>query len=186
MSRKNALWIGGLAGATLIFLGVFVVDRSWRRDSISEGLRRGWLQGTVRAVYVGSQLKEIDKTRASLIISYDLANDTDSDYQLANGPGVLILSRMKSGGSLSEEQRVQLSYPVFLPARQQARLALEITEPFPWPAKDDLASLDKMREFVRRRLENVAAFVLFDQASRGQVELPSGWGVLESTSKEVD
>jgi hypothetical protein len=186
VSRKNAFWIGGLVGATLIFLSIFMVDQSWRRDSISEGLRPGWSRGAIRAAYVGSQLQEIDKTRASLIISYDLENDTDSDYRLANGPSVLILSRMKSGGSLSQEQPVRLRYPVFLPARQQARLALEITQPFAWPAKEDLAGLDKIREFVRRQLENVGEFVLFDEASHGQVELPGAWGGLQDMSKEVD
>jgi len=186
VSRKNAFWIGGVAGATLIFLSIFLVGRSWRRDRTGEGLRLGWNQGAIRAKYVGSQLKEIDKTRASLIISYDLENDTDSDYRLDNGPRMLILSRMKSGGSLSQEQAVHLSYPVFLPARQQARLALEITQPFAWPAKEDLEGLEKIREFVRRRLENVGEFVLFDEASHGQVELPSAWGALQNMSKGID
>jgi hypothetical protein len=157
-----------------------------RRDPTNERFRPRWNRAAIRAAYVSSQLKEIDKTRASLIISYDLENNTASDYRLANGPSVLILSRMKSGGSLSQEQPVRLSYPVFLPARQQARLALEITQPFSWPAKEDPAGLDKIREFVRHRLENVGDFVLFDEASHGQVELPSAWGALEGMSKEVD
>jgi len=163
-----------------------LVGRSWQRDPTSDGLRPNWSRASIRAAYVGSQIKEADKAHASLIISYNLENDTDSDYRLDNGPRMLILSRMKSGGSLSQEQAVHLSYPVFLPARQQARLALEITQPFAWPAKEDLEGLEKIREFVRRRLENVGEFVLFDEASHGQVELPSAWGALQNMSKGID
>ena len=49
--------------------------------------------------------------------------------------------------------------------------------------KEDLATLDKLRTFVRRRLENVAEFGLFDEASHGQVELPERVG---SASRPVE
>jgi hypothetical protein len=43
-----------------------------------------------------------------------------------------------------------------------------------------------MREFVRRRLENVGDFVLYDEANHEQVELPGAWEELESVSRASD
>jgi len=40
---------------------------------------------------------------------------------------------LKSGGSLSQQEPLRLSYPFFLPAKQHARLAIEMTQAFTWP-----------------------------------------------------
>lgn len=183
VSWKDALWVVASAGATFLAIGFvkgngFILKRSPRAEHAT------WNQGTISAGYVGSQLREIDKTRASLVISYDLDNNTDSDYRLADGPNVVILSRLKSDGSYSQDQSIRLSFPVFLPARQHARLAVEITQPFNWPSDADSGALDKLRSFVRQRLQNVGEFVLFDEANHLQLELPSGWEQLEETSDE--
>lgn len=113
------------------------------------------------------------------MISYELENNTNADYGLVSGPSLVILSRLKSDGSFSQEQPIRLSYPVFLPAGQHARLAIEITQPFAWPAEKDPAYLDKMKDFVKEQLEDVGNFVLFDETSRLQLELPSGWKQLQ-------
>lgn len=185
MSWKDVLWVVGSAGA--VFLGISLVKGNgsfFKRARHEEPAT--WNQGTISAGYIGSQLRENDKTSASLIISYDLENNTDSDYRLSDGPNVVILSRLKSDGSYSQDQPIRLSYPVFLPARQHARLAVEITEPFNWPSDADSGSIEKLRNFVRQRLQNVAEFVLFDEANHRQLELPSGWDQLEETSDESD
>jgi hypothetical protein len=182
VSRKELLWIAGSAGITLLALGLLAsttsLFRSPNRDEAAS-----WNQRTISAGYIGSQLKEIDKTHCSLIISYDLENNTDSDFHLVDGPSVVILSKLKSDGSYSQEQPIRLAYPVFLPARQHARLAVEITQPFNWPAEQDAAYLEKMRNFVKQRLENVGEFVLFDQNNHWQLELPSGWEQLQEASQ---
>ena len=99
---------------------------------------------------------------------------------------MVILSRLKSDGSYSQEEPIRLAYPVFLPARQHARLAIEITQPFAWPAEGDSGYLDKIRNFVKQRLENVGEFVLFDETNHWQLELPSGWEQLQDTSQASD
>src|SRR5262249_23495037 len=129
---------------------------------------------TIKATYVGSQLKEADKAHATLFISYDLENNTDLDYRLAD-TGVLIMSQLKSNGSLSQEETIRLSYPVFLPARRRVRIAIEDRRPFVWPAEKDPLLEDKLKDFVKQRLENTDKFVLFDEANRCQVELPRAW-----------
>lgn len=185
VSWKDALWVIGSAGVALLGISLYrgnasVFKRSPRQQPTS------WSQGTISAGYIGSQLREIDKARASLVISYDLENNTDADYRLSDGPGVVILSRLKSDASYSQDQPIRLSYPVFLPARQHARLALEITQPFNWPSDADSGSIEKLRSFVKQRLQNVGEFVLFDEANHRQLELPSGWDQLEKVSEESD
>jgi len=61
---------------------------------------------------------------------------------------------------------------VFVPAKQHARLAIEMTQPFVWPSDKDSAYVDELRAFVKERLVNVEEFVLFDQASHAEVRLP--------------
>ena len=185
MSWKDVLWVVGSAGVAL--LGITLVTGNGtilKRTSRPE--RAAWNQGTIDAGYIGSQLREIDKKRASLVILYDLENTTDSDYRLADGPSVVILSRLKSDGSYSQDQPIRLSYPVFLPARRHARLSVEITQPFNWPSDADSGSIEKLRGFVKQRLQNVAEFVLFDEANHRQLELPSGWDQLGETSEKSD
>ena len=187
MSWKDALWVLGSAGAAL--LGISLVSGNGSLFNVKRATHERpatWNQGTISAGYIGSQLREIDKTRASLIISYDLENNTDADYRLSDGPNIVILSRLKSDGSYSQDQPIRLSYPVFLPARQHARLAVEITQPFNWPSDTDSGSIEKLRDFVKQRLQNVGEFVLFDEANHRQLELPSGWEQLEETSQESD
>ena len=72
---------------------------------------------------------------------------------------------------------------MFLPAKQHARLAIEIVQPFAWPTADNPAYIDKLREFVKQRLANVHEFVLFDQTSRTEVKLPGVWQELQDTAQ---
>ena len=141
-----------------------------------------WNSTAITANYVGAQLRELDSGNAALYLAYEVQNHTDSDYQLADGPGALVMSRLRADGSLSSQQQVRLSYPTFLPARQRARVALEVPAPFGWPADNDSAYQDKLREFVNQKLTDVQAFVLFDQADRFDIEFPSGWQDLKMAS----
>lgn len=173
MSRKDWLTILASAGAGLLFLVIWTVAAPTFKHPVKE-LSKGWNQQAIKAAYVAAQLREVDKTHSSLILSYDLDNLTDLDYRLAETSGVVIMSKLKSDGSFSQEEPVRLSYPVFLPARQHARLAIEISQPFAWPREDSHYE-DKLKEFIKQRLAGVRGFVLFDEASHSQVELPAVW-----------
>jgi len=141
-----------------------------------------WNSSAITATYVGAQLRELDSGNAALYLAYEVQNHTDSDYQLADGPAALVMSRLRADGSLSSQQRVRLSYPTFLPAQQRARVALEILSAFSWPADGDPAYQNRLRDFVNQRLIDVGAFVLFDQADRFDIEFPSGWQELKMVS----
>ena len=178
MHKRNILVISGLAGAGLVFLTIFITGRAALKSRHAE-TSKSWDREAIKARYVGTQLKQTDKGHSTLVLSYDLENNTDSDYRFDDGPGVVILSRLRADGSLSQQEPIQLSYPVFLPAKQHARLAIEMTERFAWPLEGDPAYIDKLREFVRQRLANVREFVLFDRARRYEVKLPGAWQELQ-------
>jgi putative methionine-R-sulfoxide reductase with GAF domain len=133
----------------------------------------------ITATYVGIEIevKEIDKAHVTLFFSYDLENNTDIDYRLADIPDVFIVAR-GTDGSLSQEEALRLSYPTFLPAKQRVRIAIEDARSFAWPRESDPGSDDKLKNFVRERLRNIAGFVLFDEVDHIQIELPSGWATV--------
>ncbi len=141
-----------------------------------------WNSSAITASYVGAQLRQLDSGNAALYLAYEVTNHTDSDYRLADGPGALVMGRLRADGSLSSQQPVRLSYPTFLPARQRARVALEVPSAFGWPDESDTAYQDKLRDFVNQKLMDVQAFVLFDQADRFEIEFPSGWQELKLAS----
>jgi hypothetical protein len=141
-----------------------------------------WNSSAITASYVGAQLRQLDSGNAALYLAYEVQNHTDSDYRLADGPQALVMTRLRADGSLSSQQQVRLSYPIFLPARQRARVALEILSPFSWPTENDAVFQDKLRDFVNQRLNDAQSFVLFDQADRFQIEFPSGWQELKLAS----
>jgi hypothetical protein len=175
---KKALVIGVSVGAGF-FLVLLLILGGAAFNSSPVKSPGSWNQGAIKATYVGSQLRQIDKTLVSLFLSYDFENNTGRDYRLADAPGVVIMSRLKSDHSLSQEELIRLSYPAFLPANQRVRIAIVISYPFVWPAPGDPAHENKLKAFVKQRLAKVEEFVLFDPVNRCQVELPSAWQELE-------
>ena len=135
-----------------------------------------------RARYVSAQLREVDPAHASLLLSYELTNTTNRDYRLSDSPGLVAMSRLKSDHSLSALEDIHLSFPTFLPARQRARVTLEVRHSFLWPEDNDPAMAAKFKAFVNQRLSDTDQFVLFDENSRYQIEFPSGWNELQLSS----
>ena len=180
MYRKQLLIIASFAGVVLL-LAILTLGAPIFKKA-PQDVRTSWNREGIKAAYVAAQLREVDKTHCSLILSYDLKNLTDLDYRLADGAGVVIMSRLKGDGSLSQEESIHLSYPVFLPARQRARLAIEILRAFAWPREDSHYE-EKLKEFVKQRLGDVKGFVLFDEASHSQIDLPAAWPELQNRTQ---
>ena len=185
MPRKTLLIAGGSAGAGLLLLLALTIGGTTVNRARTAALKR-WNTEVFKATYAGSQLKDASKGSATLTLSYELENLTDVDYHLAEGPGLVIARRLVSGGGLSQEEPIRLSYSAFLPARQRARIAIEITRPFAWPPEDDPAYITRLRDFVKDRLANTREFVVFDETSRCQIDLPSAWDELQDTMQAGD
>jgi hypothetical protein len=180
VSRKQLLIIASSTGVVLLLAILTLATPVFKKPP--KEVRTGWNSEGIKAAYVAAQLRQVDKTHSSLILSYDLSNQTDLDYRLTDGAGVVIMSRLKGHGSLSQEESIHLSYPVFLPARQRARLAIEIARTFPWPREDSHYE-EKLKEFVKERLSDVRGFVLFDEASHSQIDLPAAWPQLQDRTQ---
>jgi hypothetical protein len=177
---KKALVIGASVGAGFFLVLLLILGAVFSRPPVEPS--GSWNQDVIKATYVGTQLRQIDKILVGLFLSYDLENNTGRDYRLADAPGVVIMSRLKSDHSLSQEELIRLSYPAFLPANQRVRIAIEISYPLVWPAPGDPALENKLKDFVKQRLAKVEEFVIFDEINRCQIELPSAWQELERDS----
>lgn len=185
MLGKNLLIIvaATLSGASLVIILLLVgfdLNTSHARES------QAWNLNAIKADYVHSELKELDPANAIMLLTYDLENRTDLNYRLSdrNSTGeVVIMSRLKTDGSLSQEDPMRLAHPVYLPARQKVRISIEVLHAFAWPAPGDAALDNKLKNFVIERLANVSGFVLFDEANHCQVELPRAWEFLESAAR---
>lgn len=107
VSKRNFFIIFSLAGAGLVLLVI-----SMTRATAFKGRGeppRSWNTEAIKATYLASQLRETYKGHSTLTLSYDLENNTDSDYRLDSGREVVIQSRLKSDGSLSQQEPLRLS-----------------------------------------------------------------------------
>jgi hypothetical protein len=172
--------IGTIGIFTLGFLVILiaVLGRS-EHSQISAKPANPWNAHAVEGVYAGVRVREIDASKAAVVFLYDIDNKTDTDYQLAKGDSVVVMSRIKSSRSLTSERPVALSTSAFVPARNRTRIALEIAEPFSWPTRPDASSENRFRQLVAREVADLDGFVLFDQAHRYQVDLPGSWPAIE-------
>ena len=161
-------------------LGYFIMPRAPKDDAPAAPVATGWNPAAVRGTLAGIQVREVDPNHAAIVFSYDVDNQTDADYQLTKGPNAVILSRLKSDGTLVTNDALQLDNSIFLPARNRARISFEEAKPFRWPAelvpgRMGPLTQEKYRSLVAQETANLSGFVLFDQNSKYQIELPGAW-----------
>jgi hypothetical protein len=182
----KTLVIFSMLVACILVLVVFVLPRAPVNEPVEKRApASAWNSSAIQSSFAGVQVKEVDATHAALIFSYDLDNNTDTDYQLTKGPTTVVMTRLKAGGSVSSAEAVELDNSVFLPARNRTRIAVEIKRNFNWPASLPGAQIgpvnqEKFRGLVAQEVENLSGFVVFDQATHFQIELPGGWQELSA------
>jgi hypothetical protein len=181
---KNLLTIAMFV-AVLAIVIVFGLPRFPRQEHVAPRPQPSpWNSGAIQSTFAGAQVQEADATHATLEFVYELDNNTDADYRFAKGPGTVVMTRLKSDGSLSSEEPIELNNSVFLPARNRTRIALQVTRPFNWPAGLPAAQIGpvnqlKFRQLVADEVANLSGFVMFDTATHFQIELPGGWQELQ-------
>lgn len=182
--RKLLIFVLFLCVLALVVIEFF--PRSPRQDPSAKPAQASvWNSVSVRGTFAGVQVHEVDPAHVQLVFYYDLDNDTDEDYQLTKGPGTVVMTRLKSNGSLSSDEPMELDHSVFLPARNRTRISLESTQAFSWPSGMQAgqvgpANQDKFRGLVAQQVGSCSGFVLFDQAKHIQIELPGGWQELQT------
>jgi hypothetical protein len=177
----KTLTIFAILVACLLVLVIFVLPRTPANEPAEKHAPTpAWNSSAIQSTFEGVQVKEVDATHATLIFSYDLDNNTDSDYQVTKGPTTVVMARLKSNGSVSAAESLELDKSAFLPARNRTRIAVEITQNFNWPTQLPGSQIgpvnqEKFRALLAQQVSNLSGFVLFDQATRFQIELPGGW-----------
>lgn len=139
-----------------------------------------WKTNLLRGVFTGMQVRQLDSSNAALVFYFDLENPTGADFRLPNDSNLVVMSRLKSNGSLSAENRPHLQEGAFIPARNRTRIALFLNRSFAWPSPFDPSADAKIRDFASQCVSNLSGFVLFDQSSHFQIDLPGGWQALQS------
>ena len=172
--------------AVLALVIWFGVPRAPRQETAAHKPQASpWNSSAIQSTFAGAQVQEADPTHATVVFFFDLDNNTDTDYRFAKGAGTVVMTRLKSNGSLSSEQPIELNNSVFLPARNRTRIALQVTRPFNWPSGLPGGQIGpvnqlKFRQFVADEVANSSGFVMFDTATHFQIELPGGWQELQT------
>jgi hypothetical protein len=173
MPASNKIAWMVLASCAVLLGLVAVSGRFARPETPIPAPANPWNSGAIQSTLSEVRVQEIDPTHASVLLFYDLDNKTDADYRLANGPDVVIMSRLESDGSLVSDQQVTLDSAAFVPAKNRTRVAVEMSRSFAWPRQNDAAAESQYRQLVAAQLSGVRGFVVFDRAARYQIELPA-------------
>jgi hypothetical protein len=182
--RKLLIFVLCLCVLALVLIEIF--PRVLRQDPATKAAQTSvWNSVLVRGTLAGVQVHEVDPAHVQLVFYYDLDNNSDADYQLTKGPGTVVMIRLKSNGSLSSDETMELDHSVFLPARNRTRISLQSTQAFSWPSGMQAGQMgsvnqDKFRSLLAQQVGNCSGFVLFDQAKHIQIELPGGWQELQT------
>lgn len=182
-SASMKLWqkLGVISISTSLCLLVLVVTTGrFKRTQAPAKPSTLWNSRAIESTFAGVRVREIDPANSAVMFLYDIDNRTDTDFQLTKGP-TLVMTRLKSSGSLSSEKEVALNSSAFVPAKNRTRIALEMTRPFGWPSHMDAASQDRIRQLVAGEVADIKGFVLFDETARYQIDLPGGWAEIQPT-----
>jgi hypothetical protein len=155
----------------LTLIGRFSRSRS---DATTAAAAGSWNSQAIGSTFAGARVREIDPTHAAVIFFYDLDNRTNSDYRLDAGAGVVIMSRLDPGGSLSSDAQINLDSSEFIPAGDRTRIGVRAIRAFNWPLRNDVIAADQFRQLISSQVIGLEGFVLFDQEHRYQIELPIG------------
>lgn len=173
--------VAGLVVCALLLLTMVVVAR-FAQNKPPAKRTPTWDSLAIEGTLAGVRVQEIDPTHAAVVFLYDLENKTDTDYHLAKGPNIVVMSRLKPGGTLSADEPVTLDAAAFVPARNRTRVALEVSHLFNWPGQGSAYAERQFDQLVAADVAGVAGFVLFDQTNRYEIDFPAAWPEIRASS----
>lgn len=160
------------AAICVLLLGAALAVGKYLRVRSSAAQPGPWDSRAIAAAFTGVQVREIDASHATVLFFYNLDNKTDRDYRLVVGRNVVVMGRLRTDGSLVTNDQATLNSSAFVPAGNRTRVALSVTGPFAWPMHQDSEAESAYRQFILSQLSDLKGFVIFDQVSRYQIELP--------------
>lgn len=161
----------------LALLGYLIVPRLPQPAPAAVAQAPAWNPNAIHSSLASVEVREVDPNHAAIVFAYNLENGTNSDYSLPKAPTTIIMTRLKSDGTLSSGESIELDSSVFLPARNRTRISFQTVRPFRWPTelvpgRMGPLTQEKYRGLVAQEVGNLSGFVLFDQAAHFQIELP--------------
>ena len=180
-SSWKKIAVTGLAACAFLLLLTLVAARSARHATPAQQTPP-WNSQAIEGTPAGIRVQEIDPTHAAVIFLYDLDNKTDTDYHLAKGPNIVVMSRLKPGGALSADEPITLDSAAFVPARNRTRIALKVSHLFNWPGQGGAYAERQFNQLVTGDINGVAGFVLFDQTNRYEIDFPAAWQEIHASS----
>jgi hypothetical protein len=174
---------GGFGAGIIVALTIIIAFFFWYTSRPPKS--RPWNRGAITAEFY--RLSTVGEGDATLEFEYVLNNNTEKDYELATHSAPKIAAKLEDTNSLTgfaDENALALKLPIFVPAHQKTRIS--VTMPgysFPTVARPTIASTSEewhkyhagVAAHVTKKMSNLNGFVLFDEESRYQVELPNGW-----------
>ncbi len=119
----------------------------------------------------------------TMVFVYTLQNNTDVDYQVQDDRFIHIGATLQRSKSFSFEtsEFLRTDYPIYVPAKNRVRFKIHVK--YPYSIREDMAASDDVRhdwqtsicKFVDDNLSNLSGFVLMDDNSRFQVNMPNAW-----------
>jgi hypothetical protein len=112
----------------------------------------------------------------SFYFSYTVQNAMSTDYVIENLQPKLLA--VVSNGSLSnpiEEKRLTLRTPIFIPSHQKGTITVYLKAlKAPEQKRDESDDLyhERLRQYLNDHVKGVQGFVVFDESSRYQINLP--------------
>jgi hypothetical protein len=165
----------GFAVTSALIIGIFL----WWSQRPSKP--KPWNQGALTATY---EALGTEGDTHTFWLAYTIENKTDSDYSLSSDSGIhlaVVLRRYNDALIFSDSKSLTTDYPLFIPAHHRVRIRMHLSYPYP-EAEDFNSSEDarydyetKAAVYLAKELNNVNGFVVMDENSRFQINLPNGW-----------
>ena len=120
-----------------------------------------------------------------LNFEFILENTTDTDYELSKESTYRIAGKLLDTNSLTgfaENYQIFIKLPLFVPAHQKTRIDVALPQydvDVPKPINASLEELhkhyDAVAQAVSEKMANLNGFMIFDENTRYQIDLPGDW-----------
>jgi len=176
--KKLAIRAAGFGAASVIIAALLIGSFAWwSRRPVKP---KPWNNKAITASF---EAMDTEGDNNTITFIYTLQNNTALDYRVSDGGMIHLGAVLKRSKEFSFERGSFLSvdYPFYLPAKSRIRFVLHIR--YPYSIKDDLTASDDARHdwetnlcrFANKQFSNLNGFVLLDENTRYQVDMPNGW-----------
>jgi hypothetical protein len=114
---------------------------------------------------------------SEISLTYIVENTTDADYELRDKEQFRMMVKLRDGtwvGPTTSSDIFKVSLPLFIPAKQRARLDFSISSPgqVQLPTETDTDYHERLRAYLEKHLSEIGSFGIFDDVNHYQIDLP--------------